>query len=73
MPDPHAPVVPQSALALDPNLKLKPNFVRKTVSVEESKLAIQKCPNCKQDISKSEWRDHFKICVLDQKWKDQKQ
>jgi hypothetical protein len=40
MPDPHAAVVPQSALALDPNLKLKPNFVRKTMQVEESKLAM---------------------------------
>ena len=32
-----------------------------------------KCPNCKQDVIKAEWRDHFKICGMDSKaWKDQK-
>ena len=33
----------------------------------------QKCPNCKQSINKSEWKEHFKICTLDSKWKEQKQ
>lgn len=70
MPDPHAKV-PQSAMALDPNLKLKTNYVKKpVVQNEEFKSQVQLCPNCKQDISKNEWRDHFKICVLDSKWKD---
>lgn len=33
---------------------------------------MQKCPNCKLDINKVEWREHFKICVLDSKWRDNK-
>ncbi len=61
---------PANAAALDPNMKLKTNYQRK--AQEEVKVSTQKCPNCKLDINKQEWREHFKICVLDQKWKDQK-
>jgi len=25
------------------------------------------------EINTNEWRDHFKICVLDSKWRDNKQ
>lgn len=42
-------------------------------TVDEERGQIQKCPNCKQDISKAEWRAHFKVCVLEKNWKDQKQ
>ena len=60
---------PEPALALDPDMKIKTNHVRKT---DDEKNHIQKCPNCKQDINKLEWQNHFKICVLDKNWKDQK-
>ena len=67
--------------ALDPDMKIKKNYVRKTGGPEQpgagetSTKAVgqQKCPNCKQNIAKSEWREHFKICTMDSKWKEQKQ
>jgi hypothetical protein len=63
-------VVPKnSGAALDPDLKVKKNYVRKTDEAAKS-TGTQKCPNCKQDILKSEWQQHFKICVLDAKWKE---
>ena len=58
-------------------MKVVKNYVRKTVdeSAEQQKQneGTQKCPNCKQSILKSDWRQHFKICVMDPKWKEQKQ
>jgi hypothetical protein len=70
--------------ALDPDMKIKKNYVRKTAGSDQpgasetsSKAAAQqgqqKCPNCKQNIPKSEWREHFKICTMDSQWKEQKQ
>lgn len=55
-------------------MKIKQGYQRKPANQEEAKtLATQKCPNCKAEINKSEWREHFKICVLDSKWRDNKQ
>ncbi len=87
MPDPHAineedvadlraQVEKQSKIqsALDPDMKIRQNYQRKNALEEESKTTgVQKCPNCKLDISKAEWKNHYKICVLDTKWKDNKQ
>ena len=64
--------------ALDPEMKVVKNYVRKTADeieseeVKKTTEATQKCPNCKQNILKSEWRQHFKICISDPKWKEQK-
>ena len=87
MPDPHAlneedladiksQVEKQTKIqsALDPDMKIRNNYQRKNVIEEESKsVGVQKCPNCKLEISKAEWKNHYKICVLDAKWKDNKQ
>ena len=86
MPDPHsiqadengqkegAEVAPVSGHALDPDMKIKSGYVRKTDAKEEAKTtSTQKCPHCKADINKAEWRAHFRVCVLDSKWKDNKQ
>ena len=60
-------------------MKVVKNYVRKTVdeqAQEEAKKqsdGYQKCPNCKQLILKSEWRQHFKLCVMDPKSKEKKQ
>ena len=53
-------------------MKIKTGYVRKT-GEETVKVDTQRCPNCKADIAKTEWQEHFKICVLDAKWKDNKQ
>ena len=64
-------------------MKIKKNYVRnvtngleRTNSSDPKKAAsaagTQKCPNCKAEILKSEWKSHFKICVMDGKWKEQK-
>ena len=64
--------------ALDPEMKIVKNYVRKadndSVVPESSKSLVgaQKCPNCQKVIPKQEWRDHFKICMMDSKWKEQK-
>ena len=82
MPDPHALNEGESqqqnqqqvVSALDPDMKIKQNYQRKPQQEEESKTTgVQKCPNCKMEVSKAEWKNHFKICVLDSKWKDNKQ
>lgn len=53
-------------------MKIKQNYVRK-IEPETTKMTeVQKCPNCKADIPKTEWHEHFKICVLDAKWRDNK-
>ena len=68
------PSLPEGS-ALDPNMKVVKNYVRKEEATD-SKQSIegtQKCPNCKQNISKSDWRQHFKICIMDSKWKEEKQ
>jgi acetyl-CoA carboxylase beta subunit len=54
-------------------MKIKKNYIRKTQEEEVNRANYQKCPNCKQEILKTDWRNHFKICVMDSKWKDQKQ
>lgn len=54
-------------------MKIKKNYVRKPADEDANRANLQKCPNCKQDIQKTDWRNHFKICVMDSKWKDQKQ
>lgn len=77
MPDPdeveqQEQTIENKGVALDPDLKLKKNYVRKTEETTKNR-EYQKCPNCKQDILKSEWQQHFKICVLDSKWKEQKE
>jgi hypothetical protein len=55
-------------------MKIKQGYVRKTDAKEETKTAsTQKCPHCKAEINKAEWRAHFRVCVLDSKWKDNKQ
>ena len=65
--------------ALDPEMKVVKNYVRKTATEQDETAkqvaseGTQKCPNCKQNILKSEWRQHFKLCVMDPKWKEQKQ
>ena len=43
-----------SGAALDPDLKVKKNYVRKTEGGGQA-TGCQKCPNCKQEILKSEW------------------
>ena len=67
----------QTGTALDPEMKIKKNYARKTetqASTEAGqKTQVQKCTKCKQNINKSEWKEHFKICNLDSKWKEQKQ
>ena len=65
------------ASALDPTMKIKKNYVRNVTSglnssdpKKASAAGTQKCPNCKAEILKSEWKSHFKICVMDGKWKE---
>ncbi len=80
MPDPHAlqqndevqSQLPVEGSALDPDMKIKQGYVRKANQDEQKTVGSQKCPNCKLDINKNEWREHFKICVLDSKWRDNK-
>ena len=69
------PVVPvptetQTVSALDPNMKIVSDYKKPN---EKVSLGVQKCPNCKQEIAKTEWRQHFKICMMDSKWRDNKQ
>ena len=65
--------------ALDPEMKVVKNYVRKTAEDAGNEGEVpksegtQKCPNCKSVIEKVEWRQHFKMCMLDPKWKEKKQ
>ena len=60
--------------ALDPEMKVVKNYVRKTADEANGDAVktegTQKCPNCKSNILKSDWRQHFKFCVMDPKWKE---
>ena len=64
--------------ALDPDMKIVKNYKRQvdqdSVVPESNKAAVgmQKCQNCQKVIPKAEWREHFKICMMDSKWKEQK-
>ena len=63
--------------ALDPNMKVVKNYVRKpaeeAANVEARNERTQICPRCKQSIYRSDWQQHFKMCVMDPKTKEQKQ
>lgn len=52
MPDPNTvPAEPVSGYALDPEMKIKKNYVRKTE--EKEKQEFLRCPNCKALVEKS--------------------
>lgn len=57
--------------ALDPSMKIKHNYERKTFDIaqakKESKLEAsksQKCPKCGQFIKIIELEAHMKICMM---------
>ena len=60
-------------------MKVVKNYIRKAPGEEggaeevQKSLGTQRCPNCKQLIEKAEWRKHFKVCVMDSKYKEEKQ
>lgn len=76
-PEPEVQAKPEPSLvgvtgaALDPDLKIKKNYVRKSDGADVAKeTGKQRCPNCRQEILKSDWQEHFKLCVMDKKWKE---
>jgi hypothetical protein len=80
-PEPEVVTKPEPSLAgvtgaaLDPDLKVKKNYVRKSNNQQDGADAAketgkQRCPNCRQEIQKSDWQEHFKLCVMDKKWKE---
>ena len=66
--------------ALDPNMKVKKNYTRKTLTEKDKmdkksqNMKLQECPKCLQRIKVIDWKNHMKICLKNTKeWLAQKQ
>lgn len=44
----------------------------KVAASETPAISTRKCPKCQQDIPVSEWQEHWKLELLNPKWREEK-
>ena len=55
---------------IEPGMKIVKDYKKGQTTLQ---VKFQTCPKCSRQIPESEWKQHLKIELLDQKWREAKE